>query len=796
MVLALLAIGFTAGNQIHNSVSGDDWLAAVRECYAATPGQWTPGSAEGAELLRCIGPVERIHALYVGAGALLLIGGAAMFTVIAPAVIRRRKRLRPVGPRGQAAVDRLGELATRIGLHRPPALETSGSLQRDAFCFGRPGAPAVALPLGLITGVTRRPDFEPVVLHELAHIKHRDVGLSWLARGFLAIALAAACVPVAAGAVTGDLTAAPDYLWRVLALVGVGWLISRAVLRVREFDADLTALSMGDGQALRAVLAGPTARSSPDGIRRHFHHHPTATERLRVLDDPGQIANAGFLSGFVPATLVCALVPSLKTVAAVGLTGIDTIAWLLPGAVAGAILLAVSVGVDVVRAARIEASTGVRRLWDARICSGAALGAILGQVISPEAAWRGLTGGVPPPTLLVAALLVCGATAAVCGIARAVADRRINWLGCILLTAMPWGFAFWLGQTIQVIGELGIELIRQAFAFNGQSWPAVAVILAMLVELAWSLRRQFAKAALVGVVAAIAGSSVMIAASLLGPRTNSELGSVTLYSQGVDQAALAAVAAATVLALATGIHGAAAGGIAAVTAAVTATTFFTGYLWFQGNPINGDILIPLGIPLLTLPVFVWLAVATAGLIAARRAHVPPLWAQAALAGAFATTLVAVGNGFGPFLAPDPKSLLAAAEHTVSNSIENTAIVEADNYRHLIAPNLNDQFGTLLSAIDFDADSASDPDVADWLTKEVAPVTAGFLEQVDGIIATDTNVANVHSDLVTAADQLSDYLQMSIEYHRGGDPATIRQALEHRQLAVGSHQAWLRGVDTL
>ena len=44
MVLALLGIGFTAGNQIHNSVAGDDWLAAVRTCSVATPGGLTLGT--------------------------------------------------------------------------------------------------------------------------------------------------------------------------------------------------------------------------------------------------------------------------------------------------------------------------------------------------------------------------------------------------------------------------------------------------------------------------------------------------------------------------------------------------------------------------------------------------------------------------------------------------------------------------------------------------------------------------------------------------------------------------------
>lgn len=795
VVLALLGIGFTAGNQIHNSVAGDAWLAAVRACSAATPGGTTLGSTEATDLTHCLAPVERVHALYVAAGAGLMVLAAGVFIGVAPSVIRRRKRLTTVGLRGQAATDRLGELAARIGLRRPPVLHTAGPSQRDAFCFGRPGAPAIALPLGLITGVYRRPEFEPVVLHELAHIKHRDVALSWLARSFLAIALITASVPVVVGAVTNDLTVLPDYLWRIVAIIGLGWFIARAVLRVREFDADLTASSVGGADALREVLAGPTARPSPSGIRGYLHHHPTAAERLQVLGDPGRIAEAGFLSGFVPAALVGALLPSIKSVATVALTGVDTLAWLVPGAVLGALLLAVSVGIDVIRSARVEAGTRRLRLHDARLCLGTAVGVTFGQVISPEAAWKGLTGGAPAPTVLLSALLVCGATAAACGIARAVVRRRIKGLGCVLLTALPWGFAIWLGQMIQVTSEAGLEFVRFSLTFNGLSWPAAAMTLAVLAALSWALSRHSASAALLGVVAAIAGSGALIAASLLGPAVNDELGAVTLYAQGVDQAVLAALAAVAVLAITIGVRGAAAGGIAALVAALTATVLFGGYLWSRGNTISMDLLIPMGMPLLTYPVGVWLAVAPVGLVVARRTRVPPLRTQLLLAGALATTLVAIGIGIGPFLAPEPRSLLAPAE-SQEVLADDKVIVTAEDYRNLLAPGLNDQFETLLAAIDLHAEAAPDPAAADWLTTQVASSVHILESQLDQITGADDAVASVHAGLVTAVDELAAYCASTAEYHRGGASTNSRQALAHRQQAIDDHRTWLRGISTL
>jgi len=287
----------------------------------------------------------------------------------------------------------------------------------------------------------------------------------------------------------------------------------------------------------------------------------------------------------------------------------------------------------------------------------------------------------------------------------------------------------------------------------------------------------------------------MIAADLLADGTDDDLGRLTLFTHGVDQAVLAAVAAAVVLALATGVRGAAAGGIAAAAAALTATAFFGGYLWSRGSNINSEVLIPIGMPLLTYPVGVWLSVASAGLIVARRIRVPPLWTQALLSGALAATLVAVGSGIGPFLAPDPQSLLTATKNQ-EVAVDNTVIVEAEDYRDLLAPGLNDQFGTLLAAIDLNAGAAPDPAVADWLTAEVAPAMTGLETQVGQIAGADSAVASVHSELVTAVDELSAYLALSAEYHRGGDPAKSRQALAQRRQAIDDHQAWLRGVGSL
>ncbi len=250
------------------------------------------------------------------------------------------------------------------------------------------------------------------------------------------------------------------------------------------------------------------------------------------------------------------------------------------------------------------------------------------------------------------------------------------------------------------------------------------------------------------------------------------------------------MAAAAVLALATGVRGAAAGGIAAVTASV----IFAGYLWFRGNTINGDVLVPIGMPLLTYPVGVWLAVASAGLIVARRTQVPPLWTQALLAGALATTLVAVGSAFGPFLAPEPRSLLTDTENQ-DVVVEDPVRVEADNYRYLLAPGPNDQFGTLLAALDLDAEAAPDPAVADWLTTQVGPRMTGLESQSTRLSAPTmpSHPSTPTRDGGRRAVRLSGVEPRIPPRRRSGQEPTsarpTRGGDEH-------HQAWLRGVGTI
>ena len=82
-------------------------------------------------------------------------------------------------------------LAAEAGLPHPPLVFVGDASQHDAFSFGLPGQYAVALPPGLAVRCRIAALFDPVLRHELTHIRHRDVMLGWSARaaGWLMIPL-------------------------------------------------------------------------------------------------------------------------------------------------------------------------------------------------------------------------------------------------------------------------------------------------------------------------------------------------------------------------------------------------------------------------------------------------------------------------------------------------------------------------------------------------------------------------------------------------------------------------------
>jgi hypothetical protein len=128
--------------------------------------------------------------------------------------------------------------------------------QRDGFSYGTPGRYRIALPRAVAVRWRDASLFDPLVRHELAHVAHRDVALAWLARSVWYALAPLLAAPLLIIPVSGDRSLLPDYLWRAALLAVVVQLVSSALLRSREHDADLRAAwGPGGPEAVAAVVA-------------------------------------------------------------------------------------------------------------------------------------------------------------------------------------------------------------------------------------------------------------------------------------------------------------------------------------------------------------------------------------------------------------------------------------------------------------------------------------------------------------------------------------------------------------
>ena len=274
------------------SRSADEHIAGTRACLAVVP--------QGSDAFSsCVSQLYRYQVGWMLGGTAALLAVAAGLMLAAPLWITRRRRLRLL-ERGEAAtvVDRVGELAAEQGLDPPRLFWNPLDTSSGGLAFGHPGRYSIAIGGGLVVKhVTDPPAFDAVVRHELAHIKNRDVGITYFT---LAVWYAFLLVAVLPFLVTllgeGDVFA--DVSWRIAALALLVYLTRNAVLRSREVYADVRA-SVPDGQrgALRRVLGSPPAPSDRlvDRFRRT---HPRPDQRLAALEDTRPLFPLGALAAF------------------------------------------------------------------------------------------------------------------------------------------------------------------------------------------------------------------------------------------------------------------------------------------------------------------------------------------------------------------------------------------------------------------------------------------------------------------------------------------------------------------
>ncbi|MFG1918337.1 M48 family metalloprotease [Micromonospora sp. NPDC048898] len=211
------------------------------------------------------------------------------------------------------AEQRFAELCDRQGLHgrHRPELFVAGPSVRQAFTTVRPGGrPLVVLPAAVAVAYRDPARFDPVVQHELAHVRGRDVRWVSAVRGLLWLVVPAVAVASVSEIRAVGLPAFPLVTaGRALVLVLVSALLRALVLRLREHEADQQVSRTGDATALIRLLeaAAATRPQHPGRLRRLFARHPTPQRRAAALragqqvsvDGPMQAAVTGAVTAIV-----------------------------------------------------------------------------------------------------------------------------------------------------------------------------------------------------------------------------------------------------------------------------------------------------------------------------------------------------------------------------------------------------------------------------------------------------------------------------------------------------------------
>jgi Zn-dependent protease with chaperone function len=716
LVFTVLAcVGVSAGQTLFFGGSAGSATAVGQISLCAIK---FPSAASRHELDLCTAGAYRFEGFLALRAAVVVLALAAGLSVIVPWADRWRVARAGHLPDIPEATARFESLCRERGVagRRRPRLLIAGPGVRQAFTAALPGGrPLIVIPAAVAVAHGDPSRFDPVVLHEIAHVRARDVSwvsaVRWIAWLTVPVVALAQLVDFRAGT-----TSRPETGYVVLhaaALVAATVVIAAGLLRRREIEADRLAVQwLGSPEALRRLLdtsGGPAAR---DGLRGAFRwglrplaRHPSIAARIRALGDPLGLRDGGF--GYALVTGVVAVmamnaayfIANDLDVAATGYLP-DQLA-----ASAGGILLGFGLTPLLLRRAIRARRRGVPRAWWQPV-AGTAAGMLLGSLFQP-ATPAPFALSAPQPTLsamsaVVTVVLTASAGAGITMLAAGLAShaarrfshRRESWpwgttwlalaVACTAAAALwpipqftlGWGSARWV--TIQR-DWLTFYLPTGQWRWLALPYPAAVLLLTLRarpagvralagdVTAAWRAagagmwnrgrRARAAAPALTPVCAAVAGATLFLPHSF--PATSSLTGIVYGLEERAWVCTLAGWTVLVVLILARGVAGLARACAAAWLATLLAGAEFFVYGAFTRHPhVFADLSFAITAPSVWL---FYLAVPTSCLALLRPR--PPeavkrRWTLPAAAAAAAVLASATGI---PGLLADPINLSAARQ---------------------------------------------------------------------------------------------------------------------------------------
>lgn len=396
---------------------------------------------------------------------------------------RRRRRICPLGNThtDRAVRQALNGITSRIKLTTElDYVVDLSAAHPGARVFGRPGKYTVCLNVGLIAVYTRDTGaFEATMLHEFAHIRNRDVGITYLTVAIWRVFLVCALMPLALTQVfrlvsdllsrrsspllAGQLPAEAGNIVLAAFIVMLIYLAMADVLRSREHFADLDAVDRGADRVywLRNVAAVPPGRDRPGiarTLRAALRTHPSWEKRHAILVRSRDVYTVSALSMFITG-MVAQLLTSFMGVAPIGMSYswiADNAIWPAAGLTTAVAGFAVWRNVAHELAAGRPAPSGLRAgLW-------LGVGQLAGALLVSEA--TGHAWFPPFPWVLTLGLLVVVPTAILWWTAGCASlwSRRAGLRGTALqaatlavtLAAFAWWFESWESAgTVYILGN-------------------------------------------------------------------------------------------------------------------------------------------------------------------------------------------------------------------------------------------------------------------------------------------------------------------------------------------------------
>ncbi|WP_216207264.1 M48 family metallopeptidase [Amycolatopsis aidingensis] len=361
----------------------------------------------------------------------------------------------------------LDRMVLAAGLrHRPRFLADPVNQHTGALAFGRGRRPLICLDAGLLTRFHTDPTaFRAVLTHELAHLRNRDVAITYFAIAIWRAFLGAAVLPYVGvflfqarePAILVTLTLP------VTVLAGLVLVSRNGILRLREHHADLTAARLLASTEPGDYLPG-LAPVRAHRLLAPLRKHPSPAARLAVLTDPALVYRPGFWESVTTGVVLQIAVS--QAVFALFHFGASTDVVLSTGQLLAGAGLAAALGVAVLRAHQYRAAGGTDRRLLVLPGLGIALGVAVGHNVTAVDTHLSSIGTTATGTaLVVLPLILLGEWAFATSHSITTMPRR----------GVRWGGTVAVGATVLILCVSVLSLASMPRAMPGYAGSFLAM---------------------------------------------------------------------------------------------------------------------------------------------------------------------------------------------------------------------------------------------------------------------------------------------------------------------------------